>query len=81
MISEEKRNLVLKVFESLDDKCKEILRCSVFLKMTMEDIMVKMSFSSVNATKTQNYRCKKILSEKAIKNPSFKELKELYYES
>jgi RNA polymerase sigma factor (sigma-70 family) len=79
IVSKEKRELVLKVFELLDEKCKEILKCSVFLKMTMEDIMLKMGFSSVNAAKTQNYRCKKMLSEKAMNDASFKELKELYY--
>ena len=81
IVSDEKRELVLKIFKSLDSKCVEILKCSVFFKMSMEDIMLKMGFSSVNATKTQNYRCKKTLSEKALKDPSFKELKELYYES
>ncbi len=81
IVSEEKRTLVLKIFESLDSKCMEILKCSMFLKMSMEDIVSKMGLSSVNAAKTQNYRCKKILSEKALKDPSFKELKELYYES
>lgn len=49
------------LLEQLGKTCKELLVYSIFYKMTMEDIALRMSFSNANAAKTKNYKCKQRL--------------------
>ena len=74
ILTKEKREVIKKIFENLDAKCMELLKYSVFYGMKMEDIKERMGLASVNAAKTQNYRCKKQLFEKAKKHKYFKDL-------
>jgi RNA polymerase sigma factor (sigma-70 family) len=45
----------------LGEVCRELLTYSIFYKMTMEDIALRMSYSNANAVKTKNYKCKQRL--------------------
>ena len=62
---EEKNNNRSKEIEQLlsqlGEVCKELLTYSIFYKMSMEDIALRMGYSSQNAVKTKNYKCKQRL--------------------
>ena len=62
LIDREKSNALKEVFEKLDEKCKKILHYSIFEKLSMKEISEKMGYTSVEVAKTNNYRCKKYLS-------------------
>ncbi len=49
------------LLEKLGQACKELLTYSVFYKMSMEDIALRMNYSNANAVKTKNYKCKQRL--------------------
>lgn len=74
IVTKEKRVLLHQIFSDTGKKCLEILKYSIFENLSMEEICKKMGFASANAAKTQNYRCKQLLIEKAKKIKSFKEL-------
>lgn len=61
MVSTEKQEAVKTVFAKMNKRCIELLTYSIFQELTMEDICVRMKFTSVNAAKTANYRCKQQL--------------------
>ena len=62
---EEKNNNRSKEIEQLlsqlGEVCKELLTYSIFYKMSMEDISLRMGYSSQDAVKTKNYKCKQRL--------------------
>jgi len=62
---EEKNNNRSKEIEQLlsqlGEVCKELLTYSIFYKMSMEDIALRMGYSSQNAVKTKKYKCKQRL--------------------
>lgn len=49
------------LLEQLGEVCKELLTYSIFYKMTMDDIALRMNYSNANAVKTKNYKCKQRL--------------------
>lgn len=57
----EKWSAYRKLFELVGEKCRELLTYSVYEKLSMEEIAVKMNLPNANAAKTQNYRCKQKL--------------------
>jgi RNA polymerase sigma factor (sigma-70 family) len=63
LLSTEKSNAFLQIFELLEDRCKQLLRLSIYHQQSMEEIAVKMQFTSTNAAKTHHYRCKQRLAE------------------
>ena len=73
MITEERERVVMEIFSMIGERCKELLVYSVFHKYSMKEICQKMGFSTENAAKTKNYKCKqKLISlvgeNKAVKN-------------
>jgi len=62
LIDKEKSKALTDVFDKLDEKCKKILHFSIYEKLSMKEISVKMGYTSVEVAKTNNYRCKKYLS-------------------
>lgn len=70
IITKEKRKILNEIIEKLGKKCFELLQYSIFHKAKPDEIIEKMGFSTVNAVKTQKYKCKKkleqILEEKAV---------------
>jgi RNA polymerase sigma factor (sigma-70 family) len=63
IIMEEKWAAYHDLFENIGSRCKELLNYSVYEKLSMKEIAIKMNFSNENAAKTQNYRCKQKLMD------------------
>lgn len=74
LITEEREALIMKVLGDLGDRCKELLLYSIFHKFSMKEICEKMGFSTENAAKTRNYKCKQRLIELTKDNQSIKDL-------
>lgn len=63
LMNKEKGEAFKLLFSKLEERCQEILKLSVFERKRMDEIAELMGFSSANAAKTQNYRCKKALHD------------------
>ena len=74
LITEERETLVVQMLSEIGERCKELLLYSVFHKFSMKEICEKMGFSTENAAKTRNYKCKQKLIELVKNNPSIKDL-------
>jgi RNA polymerase sigma factor (sigma-70 family) len=70
--NEEKTKLIHWMLDQIGDKCRDLLLLSVFQKFSMEEIAVKLGYTSANAAKTNNYRCKEKLIQLIEKNPGLK---------
>ena len=68
MIMTEKWGAFQKLFDSIGEKCKELLTFSTYEKLTMDEIAIKMGLANANAAKTQNYRCKQKLIDLVAEN-------------
>ncbi len=68
MIKEEKLNTFHKLFNQLEDNCKQILSYVMFEKKSMKEISVLMDFKDEKVAKNQNYRCKKYFSKLLFDN-------------
>jgi RNA polymerase sigma factor (sigma-70 family) len=69
MISEKDENLLKNVFSDIGEKCIELLTYTIYYNLLMEDIMIRMGFTSVSAVKMQQQRCKQKLIKEIEKNP------------
>lgn len=74
MIMSEKWSAYQQLFDSLGDKCRELLTYSVYERISMKEIAQKMGFANENAAKTHNYRCKQKLMEQVERNMELTEL-------
>lgn len=63
-------SLLKTLFSDIGDKCIELLTYTVYNNMLMEDIMLRMGFSSVGAVKMQQMRCKQKLMKEIENNPT-----------
>jgi RNA polymerase sigma factor (sigma-70 family) len=68
IIMNEKWDAYQRLFDMIGEKCKELLTYSTYEKIPMDEIAVKMNFTSANAAKTHNYRCKQKLIELVTAN-------------
>jgi hypothetical protein len=68
-ISGNNGNLLKQLFSNIGEKCLELLHYTIYTEILMEDIAIRMGFSSVNAVKMQQVRCKQKLIEEMNKNP------------
>lgn len=73
-ISNEKAEKIQEILSQLGERCKELLTYSIFYRMSMEDISVKMGFSNADTAKTKNYKCKQRLIKLFKDNSHLKEL-------
>lgn len=67
LIDEERNNLIHYLLDQIGENCKQLLTLSVFESLSMKEICKKMGYSSENAAKTRNYKCKQKLID-LIKN-------------
>ncbi len=74
LIMSEKWAAYQELFDSLGDKCRDLLTYSVYDKLSMKEIAAKMGFPNENAAKTHNYRCKQKLMELVEGNSELTEL-------
>jgi RNA polymerase sigma factor (sigma-70 family) len=61
LMSEERKSAVLRCFSELGEDCKQLLKLSVFDKLSMNEISKRLGYSNENVAKTYNYRCKQKL--------------------
>lgn len=74
LVTKEREELIIKMLSDLGERCKELLLYSIFHKFSMKEICEKMGFSTENAAKTRNYKCKQKLIELVKDNQSIKDL-------
>lgn len=74
ILTKENEKALKTITELLGQKCFDLLKHSIFLKTTTEEIIEKMGFSTANAVKTQKYKCKQKLLKILDKNPAFQEV-------
>jgi RNA polymerase sigma factor (sigma-70 family) len=63
LITSERETMVMKILGELGERCKELLLYTIYHKFSMKEICEKMGFSTENAAKTRNYKCKQRLIE------------------
>jgi RNA polymerase sigma factor (sigma-70 family) len=69
LISKEKAAAIEEVMNQIGEECKKLLKYSVYEKMSLKEIAVKMGYSSEGVAKTYNYRCKQKLVSLVKDNP------------
>ena len=74
IITEERAALVRKVFSKIGEKCRELLTYTVFHRYSMSEVCKLMGFSTENAAKTRNYKCKQQLIKLVHKHDHLKNL-------
>jgi RNA polymerase sigma factor (sigma-70 family) len=70
LINGPNENLLVSLFSGIGDKCVELLTYTIYYNLLMEDIMLRMGFTSVNAVKMRHMRCKEKLVLELQNNPS-----------
>jgi RNA polymerase sigma factor (sigma-70 family) len=73
LLTKEKENKVHEVLSQVGDRCRELLKYSVFENLSMREICEKMGFSTENAAKTRNYKCKQKLLKIIEKQPGLRD--------
>lgn len=63
-------NVLRTLFSGIGEKCIELLTYTVYYNLLMEDIMLRMGFTSVDAVKMQQHRCKQKLIKEIENNPA-----------
>ncbi len=74
LLNKERTLVIDKILSSIGDKCKELLRLSIFYNLSMKEIAEKLGFSSEDSAKTQHYKCKLKLIQLYKENPHIKYL-------
>lgn len=54
---EEKLTIIDSILDTIQDRCKQILRLFYYEKKSMQEISALMNFSSMQSAKTQKYKC------------------------
>lgn len=70
----EKSNHLYQALEKLGDRCKELLINTIYHGFSMQQVCEKMGFSSENAAKTKNYKCKQRLIKVVNENKELKSI-------
>ena len=76
IITDQKQKLLKEIAEKLGDKCFKLLQYSIFHDFKADEIVEKMGFASVNAVKTQKYKCKQKLYAILNENKNYQEVLE-----
>ncbi|HVD96850.1 MAG TPA: sigma-70 family RNA polymerase sigma factor [Cytophagaceae bacterium] len=74
LISKEREEYIMNMLSELGERCKELLLNSIYHKFSMKEICEKMGFSTEDAAKTRNYKCKQKLIALVKDNPTVKDL-------
>jgi RNA polymerase sigma factor (sigma-70 family) len=74
IITHEKAQTLKQMIRQLGEKCFELLQLAVYQQLDYQEICVRMGFATVNAVKTQKYKCKQKLMELIKSNPSYQEV-------
>lgn len=74
IITNEKSAALNRLFSQLGEKCIQLLTYSIYHKLSMKEIALKMGLTGEDAAKTNNYRCKQKLMTMVKQNKDAKEL-------
>lgn len=74
IIDTEKTDALHQVFQSLGDKCTEILTLFFYHRLSLKEIAEKLGNMSEDAVKVKSHRCKKVLTDKIRDNKRLIEL-------
>lgn len=74
IITKEKTATLKEMIRELGEKCYQLLQLAVYQQTDSSAICSIMGFASVNAVKTQKYKCKQKLLEMIRSNPSYREV-------
>ena len=69
--SEERRNLMTKIFEMMDDNCRKIIEYVIFDNLSMREIAQKLNYTSEDVAKSTHYRCRQKLAKQLQEHQSF----------
>jgi RNA polymerase sigma factor (sigma-70 family) len=72
MLEEEQKDIVRSLFNSLDERCKEVLLL-YRLAYSMDEISRKLSLGNANNARQRVFNCRKKLVELALRNARFSE--------
>ncbi len=76
IITKEKTRTLKEMIRKLGEKCYQLLQMAIYQQFNNHEICAAMGFSTVNAVKTQKYKCKQKLLELIKSNPTYKEVME-----
>jgi RNA polymerase sigma factor (sigma-70 family) len=65
--TKERKELVQKLFDQLDEKCKELITYSLYEDLSMKEVAEKTGHTSANAATVAMHRCKKYLMDQVKK--------------
>ena len=74
IVTDQKKQVLEEIKIKLGKKCFELLQYSMFFKLKPQEIIEKMGFSTVNAVKTQKYKCKQKLTKLIEENKRYREI-------
>lgn len=74
IITEQKSKTIKEIIVQLGEKCFKLLQLSICNNLTGDEIHKIMGFTSVEAVKTQKYKCKQKLLDLLETNPDYKEV-------
>jgi DNA-directed RNA polymerase specialized sigma24 family protein len=76
IITNEKARTLKEIIQRLGEKCFRLLQLAVYQQLDNNEICTVMGFSTLNAVKTQKYKCKQKLIGLIESNPTYKEVLE-----
>jgi RNA polymerase sigma factor (sigma-70 family) len=71
--TKERDSLVSKAFASVGERCKELLTKTIYEGLSLKEVVNQLGFSTIDAAKTKNYKCKQRLIQKIKDNKELKE--------
>jgi len=69
--SDDRKELLKNLLKSLGKNCQKILSLSIYYKLSMKEIAVKLNMANEDVVKATNYRCKQKLIKLVKENPQF----------
>ena len=71
VFSNERKNIMNELLESLGETCRDLLKLTFYLDYSLKEASEKLGISNADVAKTYQYRCKKKLTEKIKNNKAF----------
>jgi RNA polymerase sigma factor (sigma-70 family) len=74
LISEEKRNGVIRVLSELGEPCKKLLIATIYHNTSMQDIVAEGAYSNEQIVRNKKYKCLKKLRELISEKPALMQI-------
>lgn len=76
LIESKNKDILREVFSEIGEKCIELLNITIFKDVLLEDVAIRMGFSTIGAVKMQHKRCKEKLITLIEAHPTWSKLAE-----